>query len=189
MSNLTTKAIKDSFIKLLEIKPLSQITVKMIVEDCGINRNSFYYHYQDITQLLEEIVTEQADDIIKKYPTIDSIDDCAKKTIEFMMQYKMAAMHIYNSVNRDMYEQHLMRVCEYVVGKYIDTVLGSRQIEDQAKSDLISYYKWLIFGMAIDWMNHNMKGDMTIPVERILVNRMKFGHEAMMQFLAENEKK
>lgn len=48
MSNLTERAIKEAFIKLLGEKPLAQISVRMIVEECGINRNSFYYHFQDI---------------------------------------------------------------------------------------------------------------------------------------------
>ena len=28
----------------------------MIVEECGINRNSFYYHYQDLPALIEEMI-------------------------------------------------------------------------------------------------------------------------------------
>ena len=48
MPNFTQKAIKESFIKLLNDKPLHQITVKDIVEDCGVNRNTFYYHFTDI---------------------------------------------------------------------------------------------------------------------------------------------
>ena len=47
MANFTQKAIKESFIKLLNEKPISKISVKDIVEDCGINRNSFYYHYAE----------------------------------------------------------------------------------------------------------------------------------------------
>ena len=43
MANFTQKAIKDTFISLLEERPLSDITVKNIVETCGINRNSFYF--------------------------------------------------------------------------------------------------------------------------------------------------
>jgi len=58
MPNFTKMAIKSTFIKLLNEKPLSQITVKDIVEECGVNRNSFYYHFQDIPALVEEIVTE-----------------------------------------------------------------------------------------------------------------------------------
>ena len=44
MVNRTKDAIKQTFLALLNEKPLNQITVKMIVEQCGINRNSFYYH-------------------------------------------------------------------------------------------------------------------------------------------------
>ncbi|MBR5944301.1 MAG: TetR family transcriptional regulator, partial [Lachnospiraceae bacterium] len=52
MANFTQKAIKESFIKLLNEKPLNKISVKDIVEECGINRNSFYYHFQDIPTLI-----------------------------------------------------------------------------------------------------------------------------------------
>ena len=54
MPNFTRRAIKESFLKLLNQRPLNQITVKDIVEDCGINRNSFYYHFEDLPALLEE---------------------------------------------------------------------------------------------------------------------------------------
>lgn len=51
MLQLTKKAIVNSFIKLLNEKPLDKITVKNIAEDCGINRNTFYYHFSDIREL------------------------------------------------------------------------------------------------------------------------------------------
>ena len=65
MANFTKQAIKASFMKLLSQKPLNKISVRDIVEDCGINRNSFYYHFQDIPSLLGEIVTEQTDQLIR----------------------------------------------------------------------------------------------------------------------------
>ena len=48
MLQLTKKAIVNSFIKLLNEKPLDKITVKNIAEDCGINRTTFYYHFRII---------------------------------------------------------------------------------------------------------------------------------------------
>ena len=48
MPTFTKAAIKATFISLLNKKPLNKITVKEIVEECGINRNSFYYHFDDI---------------------------------------------------------------------------------------------------------------------------------------------
>ena len=50
MANFTKKAIKETFVELLEEHPLSDITIKDIVEKCGINRNSFYYHYHDLPE-------------------------------------------------------------------------------------------------------------------------------------------
>ena len=61
MPTFTKTAIKATFISLLNKKPLNKITVKEIVEECGINRNSFYYHFDDIPSLLEEILVEEAD--------------------------------------------------------------------------------------------------------------------------------
>ena len=79
MPNFTKQAIKDSFLKLLNQQPLSKISVRSIVEDCGINRNSFYYHYQDIPALLGEIIQDEVDMLIEQYPTISSLDECVRQ--------------------------------------------------------------------------------------------------------------
>ena len=43
MPNFTKLAIQQSFLRLLSQRPITKITVKDIVEDCGINRMTFYY--------------------------------------------------------------------------------------------------------------------------------------------------
>lgn len=78
MPNFTYNAIKASFIKLLSERPLSQIKVKDIVADCGVNRNTFYYYFHDIPSLIEDMVTEEAEYIIQKYPSADTIEDFLK---------------------------------------------------------------------------------------------------------------
>ena len=103
MSKLTEQAIKASLLKLLAERPLSRITVKDIVEDCGINRNSFYYHFADIPTLLEQIITDQAEKIIADHPTVETLEQCMEVAISFALDYKKAALHIYNSANRDFY--------------------------------------------------------------------------------------
>lgn len=55
--------------------PLSQIKVKDIVEDCGINRNTFYYYFHDIPSLIEDMVMEEAERIIREYPSPETIED------------------------------------------------------------------------------------------------------------------
>lgn len=52
----TKKDIQKSFANLLMKENFDNITVKMIVEDAMINRNTFYLHYQDKYDLLEKMV-------------------------------------------------------------------------------------------------------------------------------------
>ena len=54
----TRKLIMDAFIKLSETKEFSDITVKNITEEAMINRATFYYHFQDIYDLLEKVLSE-----------------------------------------------------------------------------------------------------------------------------------
>ena len=53
MSEITKKALAASLKKLLEQKTLDKITVVDLAEDCGVNRQTFYYHFQDIYDLVE----------------------------------------------------------------------------------------------------------------------------------------
>ena len=177
MPNFTRKAIKDSFMKLLNQKPLNQITVKDIVEDCGINRNSFYYHFEDMPSLLEELIREEAERIIKDYPTIDSIEECLSVAVQFALDNKKAAYHIYNSVNNPMYVQHFLNICEYVVTTYINTAFKDTPVKDEDKKIIIRFYKCECFGQIIDWLNGGMKDDITASFKRLCELRKGMAEE------------
>ena len=55
MSEITKKALAETLKKLLSKNKLNKITIKEITEDCGVNRQTFYYHFKDIYDLLEWI--------------------------------------------------------------------------------------------------------------------------------------
>ncbi len=167
MPNFTKMAIKATFIKLLNEKPLSQITVKDIVEECGVNRNSFYYHFQDIPALIEEIVTEAADQIIAKYPTIDSLETSLNVALEFAMKDRRAILHIYHSVNRDIFEQYLWKVCEYVVSAYADSIFADKPVGERDRKLIARFYKEECFGMVMGWMSGGMKDGIQDEISRL----------------------
>lgn len=54
----TRQLIRDSFCRLLEKKPSSQISVTELCNLSGINRNTFYCHYQNTREVLEEMEQE-----------------------------------------------------------------------------------------------------------------------------------
>ena len=51
MSDLTKKALGASLKKILLQKPLEKITITDLTNDCGVNRQTFYYHFHDIYDL------------------------------------------------------------------------------------------------------------------------------------------
>ena len=53
MAQRTKKRIQETFLAMLEQESLDKITVKDLVDRCGMNRNTFYYYYQDLYALLE----------------------------------------------------------------------------------------------------------------------------------------
>ncbi len=168
MPNFTKRAIKEAFWKLLAEKPLNRISVREIVEECGVNRNSFYYHFQDIPALLEEIVLDAADMLIQKYPSIETIEQAVEIAYQFTLDNKKAILHICNSVNRDIYEQYFMRICEYVVRTYFDTAFGGAQLDRQEREAVILLVKCEMFGLCIDWINTGMPEEAIVTLKRIL---------------------
>ena len=166
MKNLTKQLIKETFISLLDQKPLTQITVKMIVEECGINRNSFYYHYQDLPTLIEEMIREEADEIINKYPTIESAEAALFAVTDFASKNKKAILHIYNSVNRDIFEQYLWKVCDHIVESYGQTLIKGRKIDEFDKEIIHLFYKSECFGLLINWLDRKMEPDVHKLISR-----------------------
>ena len=63
MSQWTKKAIIECFNRQIEIMPLDRITVKGIVAECGVTRNTFYYHFEDIFALAKEVLRERLEQI------------------------------------------------------------------------------------------------------------------------------
>ena len=159
MANFTKQAIKSSFMKLLNQQPLSKISVRDIVEDCGINRNSFYYHFQDIPSLIEEIIKEDADRIIEQHPTVNSLRECINIMFRYALENKKAVLHIYNSANRDIYEKSMMKLCEYVDTKYLETVFGKDPESEKARASAIIFFKCELFGLSFEWIEKGMKED------------------------------
>ena len=54
-AELTKRAIAESFRTLLEVMPLEKVTVSAIAKHTGINRQTFYYHFHDIYDLVKWI--------------------------------------------------------------------------------------------------------------------------------------
>ena len=175
MANLTREAIRDTFSQLLEER--KGITVKDIVTACGVNRNTFYYYFQDIPALVEEMVEEDAQRIIRKYPRVDSIEQCLDAAIEFAMARRRAALHLFNSTNRSVFEQYLWRVCEYAGERYAESILAGHTVREEDREVMIRDEACTAFGVAMWWMEHGMKEDLRGRFHRVFELKKGFIEE------------
>ena len=167
MADFTKRAIENSFLKLLNQKPLKQITVRDIVEDCGINRNTFYYHFRDLPDLVESILMQDSHNLLLEHKDLDNVEDCLNVIIETFQQNKNAILHIYKSVNRDYFEKYHWRLCTYVVTEYIDRQLTDNPISEEDRMFIITYIKSLIFGIVMGWLENDLEGDIRPFMHRI----------------------
>ena len=72
MAQFTKKAIIDAFIELIGERPFDKITVKDIVTRCGVNRNTFYYYFEDIYALVDELFKIETQNILGDTSGFDS---------------------------------------------------------------------------------------------------------------------
>lgn len=79
----TKKTLAASLKKAMEKKSLSKITVSEIITDCGVNRKTFYYHFQDIYALLKWMLEEEAIEVVKQF---DLLVDY-REAILFVLDY------------------------------------------------------------------------------------------------------
>ena len=156
MPSFTKKAIKDAFVKLLSERPINKISVKDIVEECGINRNSFYYHFQDVPTLIEEIVMEHADNIIADYSPNDPVEVCIKSVMDFASKHRRETLHIYRYVDREVFESYLWKICERIITVYVDNYFANPRLSPDMRSMIIHILKCESFGLVIAWMNDGM---------------------------------
>ena len=156
MANFTEKAIKDTFMLLLNEKPLNKITVKDISVKCGINRNTFYYHFGGIPELLEEVLTEQAEQIVRTEEDA-SIYELIMYALDFAIENKTAVYHIFKSANREMFEIYLERISEKAITDLIDKKAVEYNTSENNKKAIVQYYKSLTMGVVIDWLLSGMQ--------------------------------
>lgn len=167
MSAFTRNAIIDAFLQLLDERPLSKITVKDIVDVCGINRNTFYYHFEDIPALIEAISKREMDLLMEKHARVESMEECLMIAVDFILQKRRAVLHLFNSNNRDLYERELMDMCQYIVETYFESQFEGQNYDETDCAILVRSYRCWCFGLMIDWLNSGLQEDVKPRIQRL----------------------
>jgi len=155
----TRTAIQQAFLQLARENPADKITVTYIVTRAGINRNSFYYYFEDLPGMIEITVQELFErTILQNRP--QTFQECVDALADIMSQNRSACMHLFRSRSRIDMQLYYHRVCGFVVRTFLESVeyLGKFHTPEQ-KEAIAQYYKCLLLGLMTEWMAGGMRGD------------------------------
>lgn len=161
MSSFTREIIIKTLFELLNEKPLAKITVKDIVERCGVNRNTFYYHFRDISDVVESALKREVDKAFERPVEVDSVLECLDVLVKLIGENRKAMLHIYCSIQRENFTDALDKMCEYIVNQYAKHNFDKEILEKEEVKVLMHFYKCVMTGVVLDWMNHRMSYDLT----------------------------
>ena len=166
-NNLTKDLIRRVFIEMLNEKPLKDITIKDIVTKCDINRNTFYYHYADIYDLLSEIFQNELEIVVEEYNNTMSWEEAFLFAAKFSLENKKAIYHIYNSMQREELENYVYNVAGYVMSRYIERENEEINALEKDVKLITRFYQSALTGLVLQWISTRMQENPEEIINRI----------------------
>ena len=168
MAQGTKLALAASLGKLLKRKPLDDITVKEIVEDCAVNRQTFYYHFQDIYDLLRWYLDYQTDAVLSK---CSSWQEALLNAFLFTRENHVAIYHIFHSTGREHMDCHFYALAYKITSRVFSAACEGLPLTAEDQEFLSDFYMYALAGMLIGWVAGGMKeepADLVVQVSRLL---------------------
>ena len=173
----TAARMDEAFLELLEKKDLAYITVKEICARAGVNRSTFYLHYETVADLLEEsaqyIIRQFTDsmphdtiDFLEKLPT-RPLDELYLVTPEYLAPY-LNYIREHRRVFRVSLEQASalrMESAYAELNRHILTPILERfNVPPENRQFMMSFYINGLIAIISEWL----KNDCREPVEHII---------------------
>ena len=97
--------IAETFGKLAQRGNIDKITVKALIEECHISRQTFYYHFQDTMDVLEWSVRRQTQALLEQSLAEKDLHSALQIFISFTVQQFPLLQKLMNSQRRPMFEK------------------------------------------------------------------------------------
>ena len=156
MSQTTKRALEASLKKLLLEKPLNKITINDITEDCGVNRMTFYYHFKDIYDLVDWILTEDATKAMEGCQSFDTWTEAFLDILHQVRDNKALVLNVYRSVGREQVEQYLYKLLDPMLKEFADRECRDITVQDDDKQFVVDFYKYALVGVGLEWIRRDM---------------------------------
>lgn len=151
----TKRTLSASLKKFMEHKKISKITVSEIIADCGVNRKTFYYHFEDIYALLKWTFEQETVEVLK---SIDLVQN-PEEALVFILDYVDKNNHILNCAYDSMGRGEMKR---FFYSDFCDVILSiidgiekeyEKALPPDFKQYLTKFYTEALSGMLIDYFS------------------------------------
>jgi len=172
MASNTKEALAEALKKMLAIKPIDKITVKDLVEECGVNRQTFYYHFDDVYDLLEWVFEEDANRVLPSEIGTDIVSErwreCVRIYFHYLLENRSMVLNIFNSQNRSYmlrYYRDRLRGC---VHGFAVIVSEGKNIDWADLEYVVDFYVNGVVGLISMWLDNNMELPPEYTQERLM---------------------
>ena len=170
--------IADAFIKLSKEKNIDKITVKDIVDECGISRQSFYYHFQDILEVIEWSAEQAFQKLLERSMEADDAEAVFQDFIAASDEASVMLRKLLNSQKREQVERLMVRA----VRAYLQEMIRRRgPITDIPYEDAdaaLSFCTYGIVGLLLEYCEKKDvdRDQLARQMYRLLTGRMAEKH-------------
>ena len=169
MAQTTKRALAASLKKLLAQKPLDKITIVDIVTDCEVNRQTFYYHFQDIYDLMDWIFVSEATQVIQGKKTYNTWQQGFLQIFEYVLANRALITNAYHSLSREQMERYLYDVTYHLLIDVVEEQAAGIPVRQEDKAFIADFYKYAFVGLLLDWIRQGMKEDPKRIVNRLSI--------------------
>lgn len=166
MKELTKTEIAKTFLNLLDRKPIGRITIKEICTECDINRQTFYYHFQDIYDLCFWITERNLRTYIEE-SCVDRSD--TKKYLyvlfEYFLKSKNRICHAYDAMNRVQYESLFKERAKPIIMQRLLSYDEAKRVESDDIDFLASFYTLSLSGLFIKWVEEGLPDEYHVRLD------------------------
>ena len=154
VTTLNTKhIIAESLKKAMMKKPFSKITVSEIISDCGVNRKTFYYHFEDIYALIKWILKEEVIEVLGNFDLLLNYEEA----IFFIFDYMDKNGYIINCVCDDIGQEGMKQLFRDDLFSIINSIINriaakaGKKLEPDYQEFLVWFYSEAIAGTLLDY--------------------------------------
>ncbi len=186
MSQLTKNAIVETTVRLSQSRPINKITVRDIVEACGITRNTFYYHFHDIYEVLECAIELELEQWRASWN--EDTEEALFALFKLFIAYKKLWNNLYRSLGHEQLSLYISKKIRAMLSEYMTAQLGEERPDPEDLSLILLFCQEMLTGVFFRWL-----GSDTLPMEdaelRRYVNRVLRLFDGQLQLALENLRK